>query len=87
MYSVFIRNNTEDTTGGNNNDSDRRVNLVVVGQMVVVDGNGDPVLDGNGNPTIGITKILEEQIQTNAEGSAAATQKGSNVGGTSAGAK
>lgn len=87
MYSVFIRNNTEDVDGGNNSDSDRKVNLVVVGQMVLVDGSGNPILDGNGNPTIGITKILEEQIQTNAEGSAAATQKGSNVGGTSAGAK
>jgi hypothetical protein len=87
MYSVFVRNNAEDTTGGNNSDSDRRVNLVVVGQMVQVDGSGNPVLDGNGNPTIGITKILEEQLQTNAEGSAAATQKGSNVGGTSSGAK
>jgi len=87
MYSVYIRNNAEDITGGNNNDTDRRVNLVVVGQMVLVDGSGDPILDSNGAPTIGISKILEEQLQTDPEGSAAATQKGANVGGTSAGAK
>ena len=41
MYSVFIRNNLEDP-GGDNSDTDRRVNLVVVGQMVLVDGNDAP---------------------------------------------
>lgn len=87
MYSVFIRNNAEDTTGGNNSDTDRRVNLVVVGQMVLVDASGNPILDANGVPTTGITKILEEQLQTDPEGTSAATQKGANVGGTSAGAK
>ena len=87
MYSVFIRNNLEDTVGGNNADSDRRVNLVVVGQMVLVGGTGSPILDASGIPTVGISKILEEQLQTNPEGSAAATQKGANVGGTSSGAK
>jgi hypothetical protein len=86
MYSVFVRNNPEDT-GGPNTDTDRRVNVVVVGQAVLVDGAGAPVLDGSGNPTMGITKVLEEQIETNPEGSAAATQKGTNVGGTSSGAK
>lgn len=87
MYTVFIRNNEEDATGGNNSDADRRVNLVVVGQTVLVDGNGAVILDANSNPTIGITKVLEEQIQTDPEGSSSATQKGANVGGTSAGAK
>lgn len=86
MYSVFVRNNAEDA-GGPNVDTDRRVNVVVVGQAVLVDASGNPVLDGNGAPTIGITKVLEEQLETNPEGSAAATQKGSNVGGTSSGAK
>ena len=33
MYSVFVRNNEEDLTGGNNADSDKRINIVVVGQM------------------------------------------------------
>ena len=55
--------------------------------MVLVDASGNPVLDANGIPTIGITKVLEEQIETNPEGSAAATQKGANTGGTSAGAR
>ena len=87
MYSVFIRNNLEDTVGGNNGDGDRRVNIVVVGQMVLVDGSNNPILDAAGNPTTGITKVIEEQIETNPEGTSAATQKGANVGGTSAGAK
>lgn len=87
MYTVFIRNNLEDTAGGNYSDEDKRVNIVVVGQMVLLDGSGNVVLDGDGNPTIGITKVLEEQIQTDPEGASAATQKGANAGGTSAGAK
>lgn len=86
MYTVFIRNNQEDT-GGEAVDTDRRVNVVVVGQMVLVDNAGNPIVDGNGRPTIGITKIIEEQIETSPEGSAAATQKGANAGGTSSGAK
>ena len=63
------------------------MNLVVVGQMVLVDASGNPILGSNGIPTVGITKILEEQLQTDPEGTSAATQKGANVGGTSAGAK
>ncbi len=87
MYSLFIRNNQEDP-GGDNADTDGRVNIIAVGQMVLVDpSTNTPVVDKNGNPTIGITKILEEQIDTNPEGSSAATQKGANTGGTSAGAK
>lgn len=87
MYSLFIRNNQEDP-GGDNSDTDGRVNIIAVGQMVLVDpSTKDPIVDGSGNPTIGITKVLEEQIDTNPEGSSAATQKGANTGGTSAGAK
>lgn len=87
MYSLFIRNNQEDP-GGDNTDTDGRVNIIAVGQMVLVDtGTNAPILDSSGTPTIGITKVLEEQIDTNPEGSSAATQKGANTGGTSAGAK
>jgi hypothetical protein len=86
MYSLFVRNNQEDP-GGDTTDTDSRINIIAVGQMVLVDGAGDPVVDGSGNPTIGITKVLEEQLDTNPTGSAAATQKGANAGGTSAGAK
>lgn len=86
MYTVYIRNNADDT-GGEALDQDQKINIVVVGQMVLVDSAGNPIRDGVGNPTIGIRKVLEEQIVTNPEGSAAATQKGSNVGGTSAGVK
>lgn len=86
MYTVYVRNNADDP-GGEALDQDQRINIVVVGQMVLVDSAGVPIRDSLGNPTIGITKILEEQIVTNPEGSAAATQKGSNVGGTSAGVK
>lgn len=86
MYSLFIRNNQEDP-GGDFTDTDQRINIIAVGQMVLVDGAGSPVLDANGVPTIGITKVLEEQIETNPQGSAAATQKGANTGGTSAGAR
>lgn len=86
MYTVYIRNNEEDLAGGDNADTDRRVNIVVVGQVVLVDSLGNVVKRG-GRPTVGITKVLEEQIQTTVEGAATATQKGANVGGTSAGAK
>ena len=86
MYTVFLPNNEEDP-GGDNADTDNRVNLVVVGQAVLIDGSGNVVLDANGNPTIGITKVLEEQLDSNLEGLAAATQKGANAGGTSAGVK
>ena len=87
MYSLFIRNNQEDP-GGDNADTDGRVNIIAVGQMVLVDPSTNAlIVDKNGNPTIGITKVLEEQIDTNPEGSSPATQKGANTGGTSAGAK
>lgn len=86
MYSLFIRNNQDDFLGTDNVDGDRKINIIAVGQMVLVDGAGKLIVDGAGNPTIGITKILEEQIETNPEGSAAATQKGANTGGTSSGA-
>ena len=86
MYSLFIRNNQDDLRGTDNVDNDRKINIIAVGQMVLVDGSGDVIVDGAGNPTIGITKVLEEQIETNPEGSAAATQKGANTGGTSSGA-
>ena len=86
MYTVYVRNNADDP-GGKALDQDQRINIVVVGQMVLVDSAGNPIRDSVGNPTIGIRKVLEEQIMTNPEGSAAATQKGSNVGGTSAGVK
>ena len=86
MYTVFIRNNEEDG-GGDNADNDNRVNLIVVGQAVLIDGSGNVVVDAAGNPTIGITKVLEEQLDSKLEGLAAATQKGANAGGTSAGVK
>lgn len=87
MYSVFVRNNEEDTAGGNNADTDKKINIVVVGQMVLVDPSTKAPVLRNGVPTIGITKVLEEQLYTEVEGSATATQKGTNVGGTSSGAK
>ncbi len=95
MYSIFVRNNEEDetitggvvTAGGNNQDTDKKVNIVVVGQMVLVDPNTKAPILRDGVPTIGITKVLEEQLYTEVEGSATATQKGTNVGGTSSGAK
>lgn len=85
MYTLFVRNNQEDP-GGDNFDTDKRINIIAVGQMVLVDSSGNPVLR-DGVPTIGITKVLEEQLELNPEGAAAATQKGANVGGTSAGAR
>ncbi|MBP7676741.1 MAG: hypothetical protein KBB14_10495 [Thermoanaerobaculia bacterium] len=86
MYSLYVRNNQEDP-GGDSTDTDARLNIIAVGQVVLVNASGKPILDGSGNPTIGITKVLEEQLDTNPTGSAAATQKGANTGGTSAGAK
>lgn len=87
MYSIFVRNNEEDTAGGDNKDTDKKINIVVVGQMVLVDPSTKAPVLRDGVPTIGITKVLEEQLYTQVEGSATATQKGTNVGGTSSGAK
>ncbi len=87
MYSLYVRNNQEDVAGGDNGDTDFKINLIAVGQMVLVDSGGNPVRDANGQPTVGITKVLEEQLDANPSGSAAATQKGANAGGTGGGAK
>ena len=87
MYSLYVRNNQEDVLGGDNDDKDRKINIIAVGQMALVDSAGNLVVDGSGNPTVGITKILEEQLDSNPQGAAAATQKGANAGGTGGGAK
>jgi hypothetical protein len=86
MYSLFVRNNQEDP-GGDTTDTDAKLNIIAVGQVVLVDGSGNPVLDGSGNPTVGITKVLEEQLDTNPTGSSAPAMKGGVSGGTSAGQK
>jgi len=86
MYTLYVRNNPEDP-GGDTTDTDGLLQLVSVGQMVLTGASDLPVLDSAGRPTIGITKVLEEQINTSQKGSAYATQKGTNVGGTGAGSK
>ena len=80
IYTLFIRNNAEDVGGAAWQDVDKKVNLVSIGEYVTVDSNGAVV-------TRGIQKVLEEQVNLKPEGSAAATQKGGQAGGTGSGMK
>lgn len=78
-YSLYIRNNLEDS-GGLTTDTDNLVNLISVGFSVTEDSSGaiDQVL---------VTKILEEQINLSTSATEAGAQKGTNTGGTGAGTK
>ncbi len=80
IYTLWIRNNPEDVGGAAWQDVDKKVNLVSVGEYVTVDGTGAIV-------SRGIQKVLEEQVNLKPEGSAAATQKGGQAGGTGSGMK
>lgn len=79
IYSLFVRNNADDP-GGAYSDTDKKVNLVSIGEYVTVDS-------ANVIQSRGIQKVLEEQINLKNEGSSAATQKGGQAGGTGSGTK
>lgn len=78
-YSIYVRNNIEDPSGAAA-DSDRIINLVVLGQAVTLDTSVSP-------PTITrvlSTRILEEQFRLIASAGAGYPQGDINPAGTNA---
>jgi len=74
-YSLYVRNNKEDTSGSATVDGDKRINIVSVG--IFQDATGRT-----------FRKILEEQMYTGGAGGIGGLQIGGNAGGTgSAGIK
>lgn len=73
-YTLYVRNNADDI-GGASQDKDKLINLISVGQYVIVDSGGTVVMRG-------VQTILEEQCDVSAVGVPSVTQKGDNTGGT-----
>jgi len=80
VFTLYIRNAAEDSSGNAYSNIDKKVNLIAVGEYVTVDAGGSIV-------SRGIQKVLEEQVNLKPEGSSAATQKGGQAGGTGSGTK
>jgi len=78
VYTLYVRNNEDDLGGTATHDVDKKVNLIAVGEYVVVDGSGTIVRRG-------IQKVLEEQINLTKAGAMVNTQKGVNPAGTGSG--
>ena len=73
-YSLYIRNNTDDTTllaDRPTKDTDQRVNIISMSSVTDPSGRG-------------ITKILEEQMFLGGAGGGERLMKGNNMGGTGA---
>lgn len=71
-YSLFVRNNIDDTVGSSaTKDEDSRVNIVAMATVTDPSGRG-------------ITKILEEQMFVGGAGGGEDLQKGNNYGSTGA---
>jgi hypothetical protein len=68
-YSLYVRNNVDDTSGTDTVDTDNIVNLVSVGTVQLATG-------------VLVTKIVEEQLLLSAGGGDTGGQKGINAGGT-----
>ncbi|MGE5716286.1 MAG: PilX N-terminal domain-containing pilus assembly protein [Acidobacteriota bacterium] len=68
-YSLYLRNNVDDTQGTDTLDTDSIVNLVSVGTVQLAAG-------------VVVTKIIEEQLVLTAGGGAVGGQKDVNAGGT-----
>lgn len=75
-FTLYVRNNADDPTGSETADSDGKVNLISVGQVLV--GVTTPV-------PVAITKILEEQISKVQVGTQAPDQKGGFSSGSAGG--
>ncbi len=71
-YSLYVRNNVEDTTNSATVDGDTRVNLISVG--LIQTGSGQTV-----------RKVIEEQMFVGGTGGEGGPQKGGNTGGTGSG--
>ena len=80
VFSLYIRNAAEDSSGNAFTNVDKKVNLIAVGEYVTVDSAGNIV-------SRGIQKVLEEQVNLKPEGNSAATQEGGVAGGTGSGTK
>jgi hypothetical protein len=70
FFSLYVRNNPEDTSGTITEDGDAIVRLVSVGWVANVDGR------------VLAVKIIEEEFDLRAEFVARGTQEGQNMGGT-----
>lgn len=70
-YSIYVRNNIDDTAGSATLDIDTIINIVSVGTVQLVVGAS-------------VTRILEEQLRLAPPGSFGGTQKGLEAGGTNA---
>jgi PilX N-terminal len=79
VYTLYVRNNKEDTAGGPSHDTDKKINIIAVGEYVTVNSS-------NGIVSRGISKVLEEQLNLVAPGSLVSAQKGANPAGTGSGA-
>ncbi len=73
-YSLYLRNNVDDTSGTETVDTDNIVNLISVGTVQLATG-------------VVVTKIVEEQLNLGVTGAMASTQKLGNTGGTGGGLK
>ena len=80
IFTLYVRNAAEDSSGNAYTNLDKKVNLIAVGEYVTVDGSGAIV-------SRGIQKVLEEQVNMKPEGTSSATQKGGQAGGTGSGTK
>lgn len=69
-YSLYVRNNIDDSSGTPTLDSDNVINIVSVGTVQLVAGDF-------------VTRILEEQLILSVGGSFGSSQKNLNAGGTS----
>jgi hypothetical protein len=71
-YSLYLRNNVDDTSGTETLDTDNIVNLISVGTVRLATG-------------VLVTKIVEEQLNLAMPGAMVNTQKGVNPAGTGSG--
>ena len=78
IYTLYVRNNEDDLGGSATHDVDKKINIIAVGEYVIVDGSGNVV-------TRGIQKVLEEQVNLTKVGAMVNTQKGVNPAGTGSG--
>jgi hypothetical protein len=70
-YSLYVRNNIEDSSKNATVDGDKRINLIAVGEFTTASGRT-------------LQKILEEQMWVGGAGGMGGLQKGVNAGGTGA---
>lgn len=80
VYTLYVRNNQDDTLGTATHDTDSKLNIIAVGEYVVVDST-----DPTKVVSRGIQKILEEQVNMTPTGAMINTQKGVNPAGTGSG--